>query len=76
MKFVEIQSGVLQPVSNEENIILEMVKGFHGPLPKSKLNQRERELARQLVGRGLLTRVIHEDKLCFVVNELEDIWEK
>lgn len=76
MKFVEIQSGILQPVSNEENIILEMVKGFKGPLPKSRLNQRERELARQLVSRGLLTRVIHEDKLCFIANELEDIWEK
>lgn len=76
MKFVEIQSGLIQPVSNEENIILEMVKGYDAPFPKSKMNLREKELARQLVGRGILTRVMHEDKLCFIANELADIWEK
>lgn len=75
MKFVEIHSGLLQPISNEENIILEMVKGFGSPMPKYKLNHRERELARQLVSRGILTRIMYEDKLCFVANKLEDIWE-
>lgn len=76
MKFVEIQSGILQPISNDENIILEMVRGYGKPMPKSKLNLREKELARQLVHRGILTRVMHEDKLCFIPNELEDIWER
>lgn len=75
MKFIEISSGILQPISNEENILLEMVKGHTTPLPKSKLNQRERELARQLVGRGILTRIMYEDKLCYIANRLEDIWE-
>jgi hypothetical protein len=76
MKFVEIQSGVLSPVSNEENVVLEMVKGYEGPYPKAKMGQREREIARQLVHRGFLTRVVREDKLYYLPNVLADIWEK
>jgi hypothetical protein len=74
MKFVEIRGGFLQPVSNEENIILEMVRGHDGPLPKSSLDERENELARQLTSRGLLTRAKIEDKLYYMVNDLEDLW--
>ena len=76
MKFIELHAGILQPVSNEENIVLEMVRGYNGPCPKHKMTHREQELARQLVLRGLLTRLIYEDKLCFAVNDLEDLWEK
>ena len=74
MKFIEIRGGFLQPVSNEENIILERVRGHGCPMPKSVLDIREAELARRLVMRGLLTRLMIEDKLCFVVNDLEDLW--
>lgn len=75
MKFVEIQGGFLQPVSNEENVVLEMVRGFGSPMPKSKMDPRFQELARGLVSRGLLTRVMVENKLCFLANDLEDLWE-
>lgn len=75
MKFIEVKGGFLQPVSNEENIILERVRGYNGPLPKAVLDDRENELARNLVKRGLLTRFVHEGKLCFIVNDLEDLWE-
>jgi hypothetical protein len=75
LKFVEIKGGWLQPISNEENILLEKVRGHDGPLPKSSLEHRDRELARSLVSRGLLTRIMFEDKLCFVVNDLEEILE-
>jgi len=75
LKFIEVKGGFLQPVSNEENIILERVRGYNGPLPKAVLDDRENELARNLVKRGLLTRFVHEGKLCFIVNDLEDLWE-
>ena len=75
MKFIAIQGGLLQPVSNEENVVLERVRGHGEPLPKSLMDLRERELARGLVMRGLLTRIMVEDKLCFLVNDLEEIWE-
>jgi len=74
MKFVEINGGWLQPVSNEENVIIEKVRGHGSPLPKSLLDHREKEVARNLVKRGLLTRIVSEDKLFFVVNDLEEIW--
>ncbi len=75
MKFVEISGGLLSPVSNEENIILEMVKGHGSPYPKAKMEQRQQELARQLVHRGLLTRIVVEGKLYFISNDLKDIPE-
>jgi hypothetical protein len=75
MKFIEVQGGWLQPISNEENIVLEKIKGVDDPFPKSSLSEREKELARRLVTRGLLTRIIIEDKLHFVACDLEDIWE-
>lgn len=75
MKFIEVNGGWLQPISNEENIILERVRGYDGPLPKNLLDQREKELARNLVNRGLLTRFMHEGMLCFAVNDLEELWE-
>ena len=75
MKFIEIKGGWLQHVSNEENIILERVRGHQGPLPKAVLDEREQQLAKNLVNRGLLTRLMVEGKLCFVLNELEELWE-
>ena len=75
MKFIEVRGGFLQPVSNEENVIVERVRGYDGTLPKAILDEREQELARNLVKRGLLTRLVYEGNLCFVVNDLEDLWE-
>jgi hypothetical protein len=75
LKFIEVSGGFLQPISNEENIVLERVRGHDGPLPKAVLDERERELATNLVRRGFLTRIMHENKLCFTLNLLEDLWE-
>lgn len=72
MKFIEFAGSVLQPVSNEENVLLEKVKEFQNPLPKENLNEREQQLAKQLVNRGILTRIRRQDKLYFVVNSLDE----
>ena len=74
MKFIEVSGGFLQPVSNEENIIVEKVREYGKPLPKFILDEREKELAKGLVRRGLLTRAMVENKICFMVNDLEEIW--
>lgn len=73
MKFVEIAGSILQPVSNEENILLEKVKEYQNPLPKHVLNEREQELAKNLVNRGILTRIRLKDKLYFIANSLDDM---
>lgn len=76
MKFIEIAGSILQPVSNEENILLEKVKEYQKPLPKGILNEREQELAKNLVNRGILTRLRHNDKLYFIANSLDDMQGK
>lgn len=73
MKFVEIAGSFLQPLSNEENVLLEKVKENKEPLPKEKLDEREQELARQLVSRGILTRLRLHNKLYFVPNSIDDM---
>ena len=73
MKFVELAGSILQPISNEENVLLEKVKEYQKPLPKEQLDEREKELARQLVNRGILTRFRKNDKLYFIPNSLDDM---
>lgn len=74
MRFLEIRGNTMVPVSNEELIIVEKVKGSLGPLATKTLNEREGELARQLVHRGVLTRVKIDGDACLVYNDIEDIW--
>lgn len=72
MRFVEIASGIRVPVSNDEQTVSEIIKNNHGPLPKSKLNIRERELARQLVHKGIIDRVMIDEHVYFVYNDIND----
>lgn len=74
MKFVEINGSILLPVSNEENIVLDKIREYVEPMPKDKLDLREQEVARQLVHRGFLTRVKLSDKLCFLTNDIDDLF--
>ena len=71
MKFMEITGGLMVPVSNEEMLVMERVKGHGDPLPKRQLNEREQELARQLVFRGVLDRAQIDGKLCYIYNDIE-----
>ena len=70
MKFIEIVGNIRVPVSNEEQLVAEMIKRTSEPFPRKKLNIRERELARQLVHKGIIDRVMIEEELYFVYNDL------
>lgn len=74
MKFIEIRGSVRVPVSNEELLVLERVKQSDEPLPKARLDIREKELARQLVHKGVLDRVMIDEQICFVYNDTDDLW--
>lgn len=74
MRFIEIRGNTLVPVSNEEMLLVEKVKGSIDPLTAKQLDEREGEVARQLVHRGVLTRTKIDGVNCFIYNELEDIW--
>lgn len=60
MKYVELTSGVRMPISSEEEEILEKVA--NGSVDKSSLDERQQEVARQMVNRGLLKRITGSDK--------------
>jgi hypothetical protein len=68
MRFYEITSGVRMPVSGEEQEILDKVG--EEKLCKTDLNEREQEVARRMVTRGLLIRGRDTDKnIVFTANK-------
>jgi hypothetical protein len=74
VKFIEIRGGMQVPISNDEQLVLEKIKQSAEPLPKRILNLREQELARQLVHRSVIDRIVIDEQICFIYNELDDIW--
>jgi hypothetical protein len=74
MRFREIRGGIQVPVSNEEQELLERIEKSSSTLRKD-LNERERELARLMVSRGVLNRVRDsEQQVRYLINDLEDLW--
>lgn len=74
MRFIEIRGNTLVPISNEEDILVEKVKGSIDPLTTKSLDEREGEVARQLVHRGVLSRIKVDGQNCLVYNDIEDLW--
>ena len=72
MRYYEISSGMRLPVNIEEQSVLDKVGNDR--LAKSDLDEREQEIARLMVSKGLLHRVADEDKLYFLANAATDIW--
>ena len=54
MRFHEIASGLRVPISGEEQAVLRLTKS--GPLRRDDLDDRQQEVARQMVKRGVLER--------------------
>lgn len=74
MRFREIRGGLQVPVSNEEQALLERIEKSSGMFRKD-LNERERELARLMVSRGVLNRMRDDNReVRYLINDLEDIW--
>ncbi len=59
MRYFEITSGVRIHLSQEEQDIVD--KASHD-LAKANLNDREQEVARRMVSRGILRRLTKSDK--------------
>ena len=71
MRFMEITGGLMVPVSNDEMLVLEMVRGHKGPLAKREMNEQQQELARRLVFRGVLDRTNIDGRTFYTYNEVE-----
>lgn len=74
MKFIEIAGNSSLPVSNEELSIIEFIRGYSTCF-KSMLDARQQEIAKNLVIRGVLTRVKVDGKLCYIINDSTDLLE-
>ena len=74
MRFIDIRGNIRVPISNEEVLVVEQVKRHDSPLPRRMLNMREQELARLLVQKGVLDRVMIDEKIHFIYNDLDDLW--
>jgi hypothetical protein len=72
MRFFEISSGIRLPVSQEEQEILDLA--LEGSLLESKLDERQGEVARLMVSRGLLVREETDDDAQLKANRAVDIW--
>lgn len=71
MKYFANTSGVRIPVSNEEEEIFELMD--NKDILKSELNERQQEVARQMVNRGLLKRITTRDKKIKFRKNKDDI---
>ena len=74
MRFIEIRGGLSVPVSSEENEILERIEAHEGMVDRTSLSERERELARKMVSRGVLNRTKTDGEIFYLRNDLEDLW--
>jgi hypothetical protein len=73
MKIIELGAW-RTPVSNEENLLLAKISEHKGLLPKSCLSLREKQIAKNLVARGVLTRLKRDDKLYYSFEDPSDQW--
>lgn len=72
MRYHEIASGLQIPLSCEEQDLIDRTKG--GPFEKDGLGEREQELARQMVSRGVLDQYPQDDRVFYHVSSVNDIW--
>jgi len=74
MRYHEISSGFRVPISNEERAMLTKV-GKNGIAEDALTDEREQEVARMMLLRGLLNKKRDKDgKLVYQQNSINDIW--
>lgn len=67
MRYYEITSGMRLPISSEERILIDQVEK-DGHVFRDDLEQRQQEIARQMVIRGILLRSRKDGKVVFMTN--------
>lgn len=72
MRYQEIASGLRIAVSCEEQELIDKADGE--PFEKTGLDEREQELARLMVSRGVLDQYQHNDRVFYHVSSVNDIW--
>lgn len=73
MRYFEIASGLRLPINEEEQALLDKAYGCER-LPRSELDEREEEVARLMVTRGLLKRRKDDNGTFYEPNDMNDLW--
>lgn len=75
MRFREIRGGIQIPVSIEEQGLIDLIESQESRfIKRSELDERQKEVARKMVSRGILERTQLDGSLYYVVSELDDLW--
>lgn len=73
MRYFEIVGGYRVPISAEEHLVLGMAE-TDGSVSDDTLDERQQEVARTMVRRGLLLPVKKDGKECLSPNHDPNIW--
>jgi hypothetical protein len=68
MRFYEIFGNIQMPANLEEQALIERIKDSSGELARKNMSEREVELARMMVSRGLLKRHRIEEDVVYKLN--------
>lgn len=72
MRWFEIASGFRLPVCSEEQEMLNRAE--KEPMAKATMDERDEEVARLMVSRGVLKQVMKDDEVYYIPNSAKDIW--
>jgi hypothetical protein len=72
MRYFEIAGGIRMAVSLEEQSLLDLAG--KEMIADANLEERDQEIARNMVSRGLFNRLNRDGKLYYSLNGLEDVW--
>jgi hypothetical protein len=75
MKIIEIIGGMRVPVYNSEKELFEKIKEKNG-IGREQLTEREQELARTMLHRGVLKRTKRGSEIVYKINEMPDLWRE
>ena len=73
MKIISLPSGVNTIVSNEEQQLIQLLQGNQDAMLKREMDQRQQQLAVDLVKRSVLTRAKEDGKIIYRLPP-NDIW--
>lgn len=74
MRAVDLSAGFQTSVSNEEQRLLDLVAKHSNSMPKSAMDDRQAEVARNLVNKGVLTRAKIDGKIHYVADQPNQLW--
>jgi hypothetical protein len=73
MRFYELQGGIQYWLSQEEDKLFNKIHRNNNKYPLDKLNDREQEVSRKLVSRGVFNKYKYENIYYIEINNIDEI---